>query len=234
MLNLDQDYNIDVESAYIITVKDNPVSESMFLRCARSCQDVGMPWKRWEAFDGTSGEIKTPEHLKNEKWIQWIKKANDGLSATEVALMLTSVSLWERCISINQPIVILEHDAFMVRKFLTHRAFNAIIYLGSIEQVNKNFYSSLIPIMGQVNPNYRFILRTHAYSIDPIMARRLFSAVLTEGITTSVDVMIRSDIYTQLQMGIYAFDMHDNISIMHDKIERNKNEHLVRINNKIL
>jgi GR25 family glycosyltransferase involved in LPS biosynthesis len=234
MLNLDQDYNIEVESAYIITVKDNPISESMFLRCTRSCHDVGMPWKRWEAFDGTSGEIKTPDHLKSEKWLKWIKKANDGLAPTEIALMLTSVALWEHCISINRPIVILEHDAFMVRKFLTHPAFNAIIYLGSLEQVKNNFYSSLIPIMGQLNPNYRFILRTHAYSIDPIMARRLFSAVLTDGITTSIDVMIRSDIYTQLQMGIYAFDMADNTSLCYDRLERNENEHLVRINNKIL
>lgn len=233
-LNLNQSYDIEVDAAYIIVVKDNPTSERMFLRCAKSCEDVGMPWKRWEAFDGTHRDIRVPDHLKNEKWISWIKVANDVLAPTEVAVMLTNISLWEHCIYLQKPIVILEHDAFMIRKFLTHPVFNTIVYLGSLEQVQNNFFYASVPIMGQLNSNYRFICRSHACSIDPFMARRLFSAVISDGITTSIDVMIRSDIYSQIQMGIYAFDMADNVSTCCDRLEKHKDPKLVKINNKIL
>ena len=69
-LNLDPFYNIDVENAYIITLKNNPVSEMLSARCQASCNEVGMPYTVWSAFDGTTAntpnDIIIPDNLKNE------------------------------------------------------------------------------------------------------------------------------------------------------------------------
>lgn len=206
----------------------------MSKRCAESCDKVGMPWKKWDAFDGTKGQISVPEHLKEKSWLKWIKVVNCALAKTEISVVLSHLALWAHCVEIDQPIVILEHDAIMIDKVLEHPAVNAIIYLGSIEQVKNNFYSNPIPIMGQLNENYRFMLRAHAYSVDPIIARRLLSNIITNGLTTSIDVYIRSDIFTQIQMGIRAFDQADNFSTSPEKTEKQNDPHLLRINNKIL
>lgn len=227
-------WNTEVESAYVITIKDNDLSEKMSARCMKSCERVGMPCKRWEAFDGTKGEILVPEHLKHKDWLKWIKVVNPALAKSEIAMIMGHISLWAHCVEIDRPIVILEHDGVFLEKFTHHSSMNTIIYLGCEEQVQNNFYSNPIAIMGQLNENYRFILRTHAYSIDPMIARRLLGDIILSGIHTGIDVGIRSDLYCQVQMGIYAFDMANGESTSWDKTEKQKDQGLMRIHNKLM
>lgn len=227
-------WKTQIESAYIIVIEGNDISESMFKRCAESCVRLGMPWKRWDAFDGTKNKIIVPKNLQTQGWVKWIKVVNEALAASEVCTLLSHISLWAHCVEIDQPIVILEHDAVMIHKVTDHPAVNAIAYLGSIEQVQNNFYHNPIAIMGQLNENYRFILRTHSYSVDPIMARRLLATIMENGITTSVDVFIRSDIFCQVQFGVFAFDMNNGVSTAPEKDNKNKDERLIRINSKII
>ncbi len=226
-------YNTEIESAYVIVIKDHQISESMAARCMESCQKVGTPCKRWEAFDGTKGGIVAPDHLKGQNWLKWIKVVNEALATTEVCNVLSHVALWAHCIEIDRPIICLEHDAIVVQNLTHHPAFNAINYMGSIEQLQNNYWGS-IPIHGQLNCNYRFCLRTHSYSIDPFMAKRLLGSIVKSGIATSIDVMIRSDIYTILQFGFFAFDKADGVSTSPEKDDKKKDERLLRINNKIL
>jgi GR25 family glycosyltransferase involved in LPS biosynthesis len=226
-------WSIEIESAYVITLKDNEISERMSARCMRSCEKLGMPVQRWETFDGLKGDIKIPDHLTDRTWLRWIKVVNPALGKSEIALVLAHATLWAHCCEIDKPIVILEHDAVCVQKITHHPAINAICYLGSIEQVQNKFQFGPIPIMGQMNENYRFILRTHAYSVDPLMAKRLLTDLLQHGISTSIDVLIRSDIYAQVQFGVYAFDMAEGLSTGWDKEDKKKNEGLMRIHNKL-
>ena len=226
-------YNTQIESAYVITIKDHALSESMAQRCMESCQKVGMPCKKWEAFDGTKGGIISPKHLEGQNWLKWVKVVNESLANTETCVVLSHMSLWTHCIEIDSPIIILEHDAIVIENLTHHPAFNAINYMGSIEQIQNNYWGS-IPIHGQLNCNYRFQLRSHAYSIDPFIAKRLVGSVIKNGITTSIDVMVRSDIFTILQFGLFAFDKADGVSTSPEKDDKKKDERLTRINNKIL
>ena len=59
---LNYSMNCDDVEAYIITLKGNKISEEMSKRCQKSCDDVGMPYHVWDAFDGTSGSIHYPKH----------------------------------------------------------------------------------------------------------------------------------------------------------------------------
>ena len=131
-------WNTEVESAYIITIKDHELSERMSARCAKSCDKAGMPWKKWETFDGTKGEIIVPDHLKDKSWLKWIKVVNPALAKSEVAMILGHISLWAHCVELDRPIVVLEHDGVFLQKYTHHSAINTIVYLGSEEQVRNN------------------------------------------------------------------------------------------------
>lgn len=209
---LHYNYKTEIESTYIITIKNHAQSEEMAQRCLESCSKVNQKAQIWEAFDGTDGTVKIPLHAIGKDYLKYLKLVNFTLTPPEVCCLLSHVSLWSRCIEIDQPIAILEHDAIMVAKYTHHMAFNAIVYLGSIEQAQSNYWN-LIPIYAQLSPDYRYILRTHAYSIDPMMARNLLSHVIKYGIHTAVDVMIRADIFSIVQHGIFAIDLSGKTTI---------------------
>lgn len=209
MFNTNYSYDRKIESAYIITIKDNPISEKMSERCQNSCVQIKMPYKIWDAFDGTSGKIYPPEHLKNFPYISWFKQIDHELSVTEVACALSHISLWCHCITIDKPIVILEHDSIMIEPLLDHPLYNSILYLGNTEQYKKGWPVFPTPPHASAGNNYRFMCRAHAYAIDPQVARNLTAHVLKLGIHESLDMMIRADIFNISEFGIYAYDESD-------------------------
>lgn len=227
-MNLHYSYGIDVECAYINYVPSSPKSVQYKDECARSCEDVGMRYRLWPAFDGLGDEIKPPDHLADRTWLKWIKCCNPTLDKSEIANFLTHVSLWAECAELDKPIVILEHDAIMLQRVTEHPAVNIIVYLGSHEQVEKNFDWCPIPMMLQFQ-GFRCLGRAHAYSIDPFIARRLLASVLENGINKSIDVFMKADIFTQIQNGIYAYDQKSE-----SVIRRNKSKEQERICGKIL
>jgi hypothetical protein len=203
-MNLDYSYNPQVKSSYIIRIEGNEISENLALRCSKSCEEVGQPYEFFSAVDGTKEEIYVPEE---KEVLNLLKLTNTTLTNTEISCLLSHFLLWVKCVEFDQPIVILEHDAIMVKPYLEHPFLNAISYLGSNEQ-----YNGIMPLMfpmpphGQVNRNHRFMLRAHAYSIDPMIARRLVAKIINYGIFSSADVIMRSDEFTSIQEGFYAYD----------------------------
>lgn len=205
-LNLYYSYDLEIENAYIITVRDNELSEKYSERCAKSCEDVGMSYRIWDAFDGTKDEIFTPFHSMNNDFIRSLKVTDHYLTRGEVACALSHISLWLKCAAIDKPLVILEHDSIMVKKFQVHNAFNSIIYLGGREWAEQNWAMVPIPPHASEGPNYHFICRAHAYSIDPVVAKNMLAHVLKIGICGPLDIMIRADLFNITHTGLYAYD----------------------------
>lgn len=211
MKSLFYKYNVEVESAYIITVLGNSTSEEFSKRAQDSCRQVDMPFQVWPAFDGTaSGEIRVPDTLKDDPFIKMLKVTNHFLTKGEVACALSHISLWARCAALDQPIVILEHDAVMVKRFDSHLSFNSIVYLGGIEWAEEGWPIAAIPPHASDGPNYHFICRAHAYSIDPAMAKNLLAHVLKMGIHISLDMFMRADLFNITHQGLYAYDKTEN------------------------
>jgi len=210
MNSLFYSYNTQVESAYIITVKGHQQSEKISRRCQESCGKVSMSYKVWDAFDGTGNNIVVPEHSKNETISNIVKVTDHYLTRGEVACALSHISLWAHCARIDQPIVILEHDSIMIKKFESHDSFNSIIYLGGQEWAKQNWQIYPIPPHASEGPNYHFICRAHAYSIDPTMAKNLLSYVIKEGISAPLDIMLRADLFNITHQGLYAYDDNTN------------------------
>lgn len=208
-------YDTNVESAYIITLPGDETSEKLTQQCIQSCEAVGQPYKLFEAFNGRSGEIKVPDGLKDQAFINFLRVHTSWITPTQIATFYSHFALWCHCLSIDKPIVILEHDAVMERPYMFHKYLNNIVYLGSSEQKRGAEVISIPPHGTDHNGLYRFICRAHAYAIDPHIAKNMISYVLQQGITTTLDVILRADIFPIVQDGIYAYDKNHGLSTIH-------------------
>jgi len=198
-------YNTQVSKAYIIRVKDHPDGTEKAARCAKSCEDVGMPWDYWDAYDGISGELKPPSHHHGVPAM--VKITDHYMTRGEVACALSHISLWQKCVMDDQPLVVLEHDAIMVQPYTNHAVYHSICYLGGHEQAKQGWQVMPTPPHASEGPNYHFICRAHAYAIDPAVAKNMLAHVLKYGICAPLDIMIRADIFPIHQMGVYAYDV---------------------------
>jgi len=229
-MNFINHYDMSVESAYIISLKDNELSQKFTARCASSCEQVGQPYKIFHGFDasnskvtlqdyqlgkpvGELGEIKVPDFLQGQAFINFLRLQRADMLYTQIACFLSHYALWCLCLDIDRPIVILEHDAIMLRPYHTHKFYNSIVYLGSKEQqiAGKEVYS-IPPHASDHKGLYRFICRAHAYAIDPAVAKNLISYVIQQGISNSLDAILRADIFPIVQDGIYAYDENHGLS----------------------
>lgn len=211
-MNLFFSYSLDVESAYIIRVKGHEKSERLAKRCADSCEMVGMPYQYWDAYNGMGGEIIPPEH--HGQTMGLIKVTDHYLTRGELACALSHISLWVKCIEQDKPLVILEHDAVMVAPYLKHGVFNSICYLGGNEQATQGWQVYPTPPHASEGPNYHFICRAHAYAIDPAVAKNLLSYVIKMGVCAPLDILIRADIFPIHQMGVFAYDVYEEVDKM--------------------
>lgn len=230
-MNLHYSYNTEVKCSYIIRIKGNKISEKMAERCAKSCEKIEQKYEFFDAVDGTKDEIFIPE---KREVLNLLKLTNTTLTKTEVSCLLSHFLLWVKCVEFDQPIVILEHDAIMVNQYTHHPFFNMLSYLGSYEQFHGIMPIVLpIPPHGQVNNNHRFMLRAHAYSIDPMLAKRLVAKIINYGIFSTADVIMRLDEFASIQQGFFAYDS-PGISTITGREERDGDKDLDKLHRSLI
>ena len=236
-MNYYNKHEMAVEGTYIISIQGNKVSEQLTQQCLASCKEVGQPNVQvFPAFDATGskikvqqhdlglpvgelGSIKVPEFLQGQAFLNFLRLKRCDLLMTQIACFLSHYSLWCMCLDKDMPIVILEHDAVMVKPFLRHNYLNNIVYLGGSEQKAGSLRDTdtIPPHASDQQGLDRFICRAHAYSIDPIMAKNLVSYAIHHGIITTADAMMRYDMFGIVQNGVYAYDNpHDQSTITLD------------------
>ena len=211
MKSLNKSFNTEVLGAFIIHLPKVPISVQLAERCLETCDSVGQKAELFEGFDGTSGNIDVPKHLENQSWVKWLKVTDHFQSSTEIACSLSHIALWVKCMEEDRPLIILEHDAIMVKPYNNHPVFNAISYLGCHEQLGCH-HLPITPAHSSINHNWHFINRAHAYCVDPQVAKRLFINVLDRGIFESADVMIKCDDVAIVQLDFYAYDSDSGYS----------------------
>ena len=160
------------------------------------------------------GTIKVPEILKGQAFINFLRLRRSDLLMTQIACFLSHYSLWCMCLDKDQPIVILEHDAIMVKEYLRHKYYNNIVYLGGCEQVNGSLHANntVPPHASDQKGLDRFICRAHAYAIDPAIAKNLVAYSIHHGLITTADAIMRCDMFGIVQDGVYAYDKPHGLS----------------------
>ena len=231
-MNYYNHFEMGVEGTYIISIEGNEVSQKLTQQCYESCQKVGQPNVQvFPAFDATNspvkiqahdygkpigeiGTIKVPEFLQGQAFINFLRLHRSDLLMTQIACFLSHYSLWCMCLDKDQPIVILEHDAIMVKPYLRHNYINNIVYLGGQEQIAGTLHANdTIPPHATDHKGLdRFICRAHAYAIDPNMAKNLVAYTIHHGIITTADAIMRCDMFGIIQDGVYAYDNPHGLS----------------------
>lgn len=202
----------NVYGAFIIRIKGNELSETLAERCATSCERIDQKYEYWDAYNGLENPIVKPHHHSD---IMDILKITDHyMTRGEVACALSHISLWVHCIKLDCPIVILEHDAIMLKPYRAHPLYNSIGYLGGVEQAMYGWQVRSIPPYASEGPNYKFICRAHAYAIDPIVAKNMLAHVIKMGIHAPLDIMIRGDLFPIHQVDLFAFDKSEDTTIL--------------------
>lgn len=115
--------------AFVITIENHKYSEDSSLRCIRSGKTFGVDV---DVFNAVTPN--TVNHLLKEENLQWnwannntskricpitgllqIPYRTKNLEATKSCAM-SHYLLWKKCVELNEPLLILEHDAFFVSK----------------------------------------------------------------------------------------------------------------------
>ena len=231
-MNYYNHYDMNVEGTYIISIQGNKVSEKLTKQCLDSCEKIGQPNVNiFPAFDATDspikiqdhklgkpigelGTIKVPEMLKGQAFINFLRLRRADLLMTQIACFLSHYSLWCMCLDKDRPIVILEHDAIMVKQYLRHNYFNNIVYLGGCEQIEGSLHANdtVPPHASDHKGLDRFICRAHAYAIDPAIAKNLVAYSIHHGLITTADAIMRCDMFGIVQNGVYAYDNPNGLS----------------------
>jgi GR25 family glycosyltransferase involved in LPS biosynthesis len=118
--SLNYSYNQTVSRAYIIRVKGHPKSEEKAQRCADSCDLAGMEWAYWDAYDGIQNPIKPPLHHGGVPAM--VKVTDHYLTRGEVACALSHISLWQKCVLDDQPLVVWSMTRSWCRRISTTRS----------------------------------------------------------------------------------------------------------------
>jgi GR25 family glycosyltransferase involved in LPS biosynthesis len=191
--------------SYIITMQGESVSETLSQECAKSAEQFGINTVIFPATHGKDINVQWHKHnLKDFKFNQRIKKINPGM----VGCLISHLSLWKKCIEIQKPILIFEHDALMIRE-IPHSIldkFKDVCNLDWLSRRTTNYDEEVKidrgpgvklymekrpPYSGLELYNKSHIKGAHSYIVKPQGAQKLVDFVWSAG-ALAPDVIINS------------------------------------------
>lgn len=96
--------------SFIIRLKDNSLSSSIANECVTQAKKFNLDIDYFDAFDGNAAT----NYLEKEKIFQYPKKLKHATGGVK-GCFASHYFLWNLCVVENVPLLILEHDAFMIR-----------------------------------------------------------------------------------------------------------------------
>jgi glycosyl transferase family 25 len=185
---------------FIITLLESPLSVKLSSEGIESAKKYDIDVTIWPATNGLiDGDRKLQEY--NIKDFLLFKNA-PGV----VGCFLSHFELWNKCIEINESILILEHDAYFVRSLPSDicSKFSDVVRLDAFETLDPEYDEKIInSSFNAVEYFYQkpsgtytagdFYNGAHGYIIKPHAAQKLISFALTVG-ALPADVHIGSDL----------------------------------------
>jgi len=203
--------------AYAIVIPDNEISQEGFRHLKESSVKVG------NKFDIEEFEAITPIDVKaaligydiqwNYPWEGAVIDFASGLKKTayqtknpdaRIACALSHYSLWKRCLALDEPIMILEHDAYFIKKFEVNPSYMKSNILGINNPlgctrrsqqyhdaiVNVNAFSTPVPWIDDKSVP-QGLAGNSAYIIKPAGASRMIQLVKEYGLWPNDAIMCR-------------------------------------------
>ncbi len=147
--------------AYVITITDLEPSMNVAQRCIESAKkfDIAV-----EIFDAITPKKNPLGLLLNYGINESDFQTKHSRKLNGICCFLSHYTLWKKAIELNEPILILEHDAVVVSPIDLGMKFDKLISLGK-----PSFGAFNIPSKTGINPltSKRYLPGAHAYCIKP-------------------------------------------------------------------
>jgi GR25 family glycosyltransferase involved in LPS biosynthesis len=191
--------------SYIIAMQGVPLSELLAQDCIDSAKKFGIIPEIFPATHGNQIETDWKQHnLKEFKIAQRIKKINSGL----IGCLLSHLRLWKKCVELQKPILIFEHDALVIKTIPENilEKFEDVCNLDYLSRLSENYDEEVLIdrgyevklfkknrpcVSGYELYNKTHIKGAHAYIIKPLGAQKLIDFVWAVG-ALAPDVIINS------------------------------------------
>ena len=185
--------------AFIIYLKEVQSTIDSALECKRTAREYGLDAWLMEGFtpsraDQFIKEQNLKPYFPGPKLFQ-IKWQKGGVRGC----MISHYHVWKKCIELNEPIVVLEHDSRVVSE--TYRAdFEDVLHLDAhrFEQDPDKGKSLVVEDFVNIRKGENQLMGTYGYVIKPHAAERLIKGAHEDGITAS-DMFVK-DKYVRIQV----------------------------------
>ena len=200
--------------AFIIYLKEVQSTIDSALECKRTAREYGLDAWLMEGFtpsraDQFIKEQNLKPYLPGPKLfkIKWQKGGVRGC-------MISHYHVWKKCIELDQPIVVLEHDSRVVSETYT-ADFEDVLHLDAhrFEQDPDRDKDPVVQDFVNVRKGENQLMGTYGYVIKPHAAKRLIQGAHEDGITAS-DMFVK-DKYVRIQVvkprAVYV-DSHNSLT----------------------
>ena len=178
---------------YIIRLKNNPISEKYSTECVEQAKKFNIEVEYFDAINGMDYE----KHLTKLKIYPKynFKKGKPGV----FGCFLSHYYLWQHCVKINEPLLILEHDGYFIRPLPDNilDKFTEVLKLDNLNPYSKNYNlaldtNSVLPesfekyfnesakVSNKINTG-NYIKGAYSYIIKPTAATKLLENIATNG-----------------------------------------------------
>jgi GR25 family glycosyltransferase involved in LPS biosynthesis len=121
--------------AIVIRLKDIEVSEQLADECIKTCKSHGLIVYPYNGVYGEKQIIEKHEEFGIKPWREKMKKNRLGVKGC----FLSHYSIWLHCIEINQPIIVFEHDAILLRPLPHNLEFDEFLLLDPFNKMTKDY-----------------------------------------------------------------------------------------------
>ena len=200
--------------AFIIYLKEVQSTIDSALECKRTAREYGLDAWLMEGFtpsraDQFIKEQNLKPYLPGPKLFQ-IKWQKGGVRGC----MISHYHVWKKCMELDQPIVVLEHDSRVVSETYT-ADFEDVLHLDAhrFEQDPDRDKDPVVQDFVNVRKGENQLMGTYGYVIKPHAAKRLIQGAHEDGITAS-DMFVK-DKYVRIQVvkprAVYV-DSHNSLT----------------------
>lgn len=170
--------------AFVITIDSLEESVGAARRCIRSGARYGVEVENFTATTPADNpeemfaEKRIPTQLFAEKYSRW---------ENVLSCFMSHHRLWEKCVELNEPILILEHDAVFVNELPPNILFSGVLSFGAPSYGRYNTPKTLGKNKLTSKP---YLPGAHAYGVTPWAAKHLIDRARQDACPTDVFIGI--------------------------------------------
>jgi len=166
--------------AFVIYTPNDPVSIMLANRCVESGIKYGLFIEKCLGFDKSLARSYAVEHGLHLGFDYLEYKKIRPLRDSQIAIFIAHRKLWSKCVIMNEPIIILEHDSYLISSINNINFKGVMNYQRQIwDDPNWIYHYKMQNLIDHYNKlgtaKYICLPGAAAYSITPSAAKKLLS-----------------------------------------------------------